>query len=72
MFMTIEDENGPVNVILWEQVVENYRQEVLSAKMVSVYGKTQREQNVVHLVAKKVEDLSWMLGELTTHSRNFH
>ena len=72
MFMTIEDENGPVNIILWQQVVENYRQEVLGAKMVSVFGITQREQNVVHLVAKKIEDLSWMLGELTTNSRNFH
>jgi len=72
MFMTIEDENGPVNVILWQQVVESFRQEVLGAKMVSVYGVTQREQDVVHLVAKKIEDLSWMLGELTTHSRNFH
>jgi len=72
MFMTIEDENGPVNVILWQQVVEHFRQEVLGAKMVSVYGVTQREQDVVHLVAKKIEDLSWMLGELSTHSRNFH
>jgi len=72
MFMTIEDENGPMNVILWHQVVENFRQEVLGAKMVSVWGVTQREKEVVHLVAKKIEDLSWMLGDLTTHSRNFH
>jgi len=72
LFMTIEDEHGPMNVILWQKVVENYRQIVLGAKMVSVYGVTQREQDVTHLVAKSVEDLSWMLGELTTHSRNFH
>jgi len=70
--MTIEDEHGPMNVILWQKVVENYRQIVLGAKMVSVYGVTQREQDVTHLVAKRLEDLSWMLGELTTHSRNFH
>ncbi len=72
LFMTIEDEHGPMNVILWQKVVENYRQIVLGAKMVSVYGVTQREQDVTHLVAKRLEDLSWMLGELTTHSRNFH
>ncbi len=72
LFMTIEDEHGPMNVIVWQKVVENYRQEVLGAKMVSVYGVTQREQDVTHLVAKSIEDLSWMLGELTTHSRNFH
>jgi len=40
--------------------------------MVSVYGMTQREGDVSHLVARKITDLSWMLGELTTHSRNFH
>ncbi len=72
MFLTIEDENGPVNVIVWEHIVELFRQEVLRAKMVSVYGVTQREQGVVHLVARKIEDLSWMLGEISTHSRNFH
>jgi len=72
VFLTIEDETGPINVIVWSKVVEAFRKEVLSAKMVSVYGKTQREQGVEHLVASKIEDLSWMLGELSTHSRNFH
>ncbi len=72
VFLTIEDENGPVNVIIWSKVVDIFRKEVLSAKMVSVYGKTQREQGVEHLVASKIEDLSWMLGELSTSSRNFH
>ena len=72
MFMTLEDENGSMNVVLWQNVVENFRQEVLGATMVSVLGVTQREQDVVHLVAKKIEDLSWMLGDLQTHSRNFH
>jgi len=72
LFMTIEDEYGPFNVIVWPQVVEQFRQEVLGAKMVSVYGMTQREGDVSHLVARKITDLSWMLGELTTHSRNFH
>ena len=72
VFLTIEDEAGPVNIIVWSKVVERFRKEVLHAQMVSVYGKTQREQGVEHLVARKIEDLSWMLGELSTHSRNFH
>jgi len=72
VFLTIEDEAGPVNVIVWDKVVTAFRQQVLNAQMVSVYGKTQREQGVEHLVAKKIEDLSWMLGELSTRSRNFH
>jgi len=72
VFLTIEDEGGPMNVIVWEQTVEKYRKEVLGAKMVAVYGKTQKEQGVVNLVARKIEDLSWMLGQLSTRSRNFH
>jgi len=72
VFLTIEDEAGPVNVIVWSKVVETFRSEVLNAQMVSVYGKTQREQGVEHLVARKIEDLSWMLGELSIPSRNFH
>jgi error-prone DNA polymerase len=72
LFMTIEDEYGPFNVIVWPKVVEQFRQEVLGAKMVSVYGQTQREGEVAHLIARKITDLSWMLGELSTHSRNFH
>ncbi len=46
VFMTLEDEGGPFNVIVWQQVVENFRQEVLQAKMISIYGTTQREQGV--------------------------
>lgn len=72
VFLTIEDESGPMNVIVWSAVVEAFRKEVLGATMVSVYGVTQREQGVVHLIARKIEDLSWMLGELSTQSRNFH
>ncbi|MFK7891001.1 MAG: error-prone DNA polymerase, partial [Granulosicoccus sp.] len=72
VFMTIEDEGGPMNVIVWDKVVETFRKEVLGATMVSVFGTTQREQGVVHLVARKIEDLSWMLGSLSTRSRDFH
>jgi len=72
VFLTIEDEGGPINVIVWSKVVETFRKEVLNAQMVSVYGKTQRAQGVEHLVARKIEDLTWMLGELSVQSRNFH
>lgn len=72
LFLTIEDEGGPVNIIVWSKVVDAFRQEVLNAKMLSIYGKTQREQGVEHLIARKIEDLTWMLGELSTSSRDFH
>jgi len=72
LFMTLEDETGNINVVIWPATVERFRREVLSATMVAVSGVTQREGEVVHLIAHKLEDLSWMLGKLTTHSRNFH
>ena len=72
VFMTLEDETGHINVVCWNTIVETYRQEVLGATMVAVHGQTQREGDVVHLIARKIEDLSWMLGELSTQSRNFH
>ncbi len=72
IFMTIEDEGGPMNIIVWSQVAEIFRKEVLGSQLLSVYGQTQREQGVSHLVARKIEDLSWMLGELTVSSRDFH
>ena len=72
VFMTLEDEAGHVNVVCWNTVVEAYRHEVLGSSMVAVYGETQRVGQIVHLIAHKIEDLSWMLGELSTQSRNFH
>jgi len=78
VFLTIEDEHGPMNIIVWEAVVEKYRQEVLNSQLVCVSGVTQRSQGITHLVAKQLEDLSWMLSHLTddkrltTQSRNFH
>ena len=72
MFLTIEDEGGPMNIIVWSQVADTFRKEVLGGQLISVYGQTQREQGVSHLVARKIEDLSWMLGELTIASRDFH
>jgi len=76
--MTLEDEHGPINVIVWEAIVEKYRQEVLSGKLVCVSGVTQRAQGVSHLVAKQLQDLTWLLNHLTqdaelvSQSRNFH
>ena len=72
MFLTLEDEGGPINVIVWPDVVERYRREVLGSRMLAVDGTTQRESNVVHLLARRCEDLSWMLGELDgPRSRDF-
>jgi len=71
LFLTLEDETGNVNVIVWPSLVEQQRREVLSAPLLGVYGIWQREGEVRHLVAKRLVDLSHLLGGLDTRSRDF-
>ncbi len=71
MFITIEDESGLVNVIVWPTLVAQQRKEVLDAALLGVYGIWQSERGVRHLIAKRFVDLSWMLGRLSTSSRDF-
>lgn len=72
IFVTLEDESGTVNVICWPNLIEQQRKELMGAKLLGVYGVWQCERNVRHLIAKRLVDLSHMLGELDTRSRNFH
>lgn len=64
MFMTLEDETGIVNAVVWPTVFERQRRLVLSASMIAINGKIQREGDVVHLVAQRLFDLSEDLGRL--------
>ncbi|HEX7906915.1 MAG TPA: error-prone DNA polymerase [Paraburkholderia sp.] len=72
IFMTIEDETGNVNVIIWPKVLEQQRKEVLGASLLGVLGVWQCEGEVRHLVAQRLIDMSHLLGELPSMSRNFH
>ncbi|MHA4867314.1 error-prone DNA polymerase [Duganella sp. PWIR1] len=71
IFMTLEDETGNVNVIIWPALLEQQRREVLSAPLLGVYGVWQQEGMVRHLVAKRLVDMSHLLGRLPTVSRDF-
>ena len=71
LFITIEDETGNVNVIIWPSLVEQQRREVLGAPLLGVYGVWQQEGTVRHLVAKRLVDMSHLLGRLPTISRDF-
>jgi error-prone DNA polymerase len=71
LFLTLEDETGSVNVIVWPTLVEQQRREVLSVPLLGVYGIWQREGSVCHLVAKRLVDMSALLGRLPTSSRDF-
>lgn len=72
VFMTLEDETGIINVIVWKSLRERQRAEVLRSRLLGVYGTWQRQGDVMHLVAGRLEDLSHLLGELPTTSRDFH
>jgi error-prone DNA polymerase len=61
MFITIEDETGVANLILWPSVFERQRRLVLSAGMLAYRGRVQREGEVVHVIAHRLEDLSDLL-----------
>jgi len=72
MFVTLEDETGNVNVIVWPSLLERQRREALGATLLAVYGTWQCEGEVKHLVAQRLVDMSHMLGGLASVSRDFH
>ncbi len=65
IFMTLEDETGVVNVVVWPNVLEKYRRAILGGRLVLVRGRIQRAGEIVHLVAAHLEDLTGWLDLLT-------
>lgn len=72
IFMTLEDETGHVNIVVWPAVAEKQRPALLSSSLLAVRGRVQKEDGVLHLVAGQLRDLSSWLGKLTARSRDFH
>src|ERR1700752_1604957 len=68
IFLTIEDETGDANVVVWEQVGEEYRQALHGSTMLLVSGYIQREGDVVHLIARSLANFSPLLA--TVGQRN--
>jgi single-strand DNA-binding protein len=64
IFVTLEDETGVSNVIVWRKVYERFRRAVIAGRCLRVTGRLQREGAVTHVVAETIEDISWMLDEL--------
>ena len=64
IFLTLEDETGVSNVVIWHKVYEKYRRIVIGGRLLRVTGPLQREGIVVHLIAETVEDMSHKLSEL--------
>ncbi|HKC45554.1 MAG TPA: error-prone DNA polymerase [Burkholderiales bacterium] len=72
VFVTLEDETGYVNVVVWRALGERQRRELLGARLMAVHGVIERAGEVVHLVAGRLVDRSALLGRLVTRSRDFH
>ena len=72
VFVTLEDETGATNVIVWRDLFDRQRRELLGSRLMAVYGRVEREGEVVHLIAGHLVDLTPMLGSLHTRSRDFH
>jgi error-prone DNA polymerase len=71
-FVTLEDETGQINVVVWRDLGERQRRELLGARLLAVYGVLERQGEVAHLIAGHLKDLTPLLGDLVTQSRDFH
>lgn len=72
VFLTLEDETGNNNIVVWRDVAERFRQAVLHGRLLKIKGVVEREDRVTHVIAGYIEDISELLGELATTSRDFH
>jgi error-prone DNA polymerase len=72
VFITLEDETGFINVVVWGRSATAQRRVLLGAQLMVVHGHIEREGDVIHLIAGKLVDYTPLLNNLMTRSRNFH
>jgi error-prone DNA polymerase len=61
VFMTIEDETGIANAVVWAKTLERFRKEVMASRLIVIHGRVQRHQDIIHVVSAKLEDRSdWL------------
>ena len=64
IFITLEDETGVVNVIVWRNIYERFRRAVVAGRLLRVTGRMQRAHDVTHVLAEQIEDISPLLDQL--------
>jgi error-prone DNA polymerase len=69
VFMTLEDETGIANIVVWRDVFEAHRRLVMTASFLVVHGQVQSVEGVVHVVAERFTDLSYKLGQMRDEER---
>jgi error-prone DNA polymerase len=70
-FVTLEDETGYLNLIVWENVAKRERKALLGASLLGVEGQVQKQDDVLHIVSRQLHDCSELLGDLSVSARNF-
>jgi error-prone DNA polymerase len=71
-FITLEDEDGLVNAVVWQHVAERQRRAFLESHLMAIEGRIERADGVQHLIATRLENLTSLLSGLSTTSRDFH
>lgn len=71
-FVTLEDEHGMVNVVVWRELAERQRRALVGSQLLKVSGRLEQEDGVRHLIARRLEDVSPLLQGLDVRSRDFH
>jgi error-prone DNA polymerase len=74
IFVTLEDETGQVNVVVWKSLSRKQRRPLLLSRLMRVDGRLERDldSGVTHLIAENLEDYSALVGQLAARSRDFH
>jgi len=72
IFMTLEDEDGMTNVVVWNDLAQRQRRELLESRLLAVEGRLEKRHGVQHLIAERLHDWTRLLGALDTRSRDFH
>jgi error-prone DNA polymerase len=70
VFMTLEDETGIANAVVWPKTLERYRKAVMGARLILIRGRIQRHEDIIHVVSGRLEDRSDWLLELSDRARH--
>ncbi len=71
-FVTLEDEFGNINVVVWRDLAERQRKALIGSQLLKVDGRWEKVGEVRHLIAGRLSDLSPLLNGISVHSRDFH
>jgi error-prone DNA polymerase len=71
-FVTLEDETGYVNLIVWRNVADRQRQALIGSRLMGVAGELQLDGEVMHVIAHRIVDMTRWLGRIVTSPRDFH